>query len=630
MLRKAVLIPIALATLVATAVPSGARPLPAAPACPMFPDDSHWHAPVDQLPVHPSSAQLVASMGAGSKVHADFGSGLWDGGPIGIPYTVVDASQPKVAVSFDFADESDPGPYPIPANPPIEGGPGSSGDRHVLIVDRSACTLYELYDAHPNGDGTWHAGSGAVYDLRSNALRPAGWTSADAAGLPILPGLVTYDEVASGRIDHAIRVTANRTDSSYVWPARHQAGSANPSLPPMGLRLRLKAGFDISGYPRDDQVILQAMKTYGMIVADNGSSWYISGAPDERWDNDVLHVLGQVPGSSFEALDASSLMVDPSSGSTKTSNPFGNVDGVSVAPGGVTIAGWAIDPDSSGPIGVHLYLDGSFAGALDASIDRPDVGAAFPASGPRHGFSAVVPITPGNHVLCAFAINAGPGTTNPQLGCRYVPWTGNPFGNVDAITLAPGGASVQGWTVDPDSSSSIRVHVYVNGGLAAITTADRPRLDVGAYLPGFGTAHGFAVNVALLDGANSVCAYGINVGPGSTNPQVGCFTVPYRALPVGSLDRVRRTANGLRVQGWTIDPDTAGAVQVHTYVDGAIADITTASQPRPDVGAAFAGFGAAHGYDVVIPAGAGPHTVCTYAINVGGGDSNPLLGCAVS
>jgi hypothetical protein len=319
---RRILVPLTIASLLlGSTTTAGAQSLPAAPGCPMFPDDSHWHARVDQLPVHPRSAQFVSSMGSASKVHADFGSGLYNGGPIGIPYVVVDASTPKVAVSFDYDDESDPGPYPIPPNPPIEGGADSDGDRHILIVDKSSCILYELYDAHPNSDGTWHAGSGAIYDLRSNALRPAGWTSADAAGLPILPGLVTYDEVASGHIDHAIRVTANRTDASYLWPARHQAGSANSSLPPMGLRLRLSAGFDVSGYPHDDQVILQAMKTYGMIVADNGSSWFISGVPDDRWNNDTLHVLGQVPGSAFEALDASSLMVDPNSGAVRSTTP---------------------------------------------------------------------------------------------------------------------------------------------------------------------------------------------------------------------------------------------------------------------------------------------------------------------
>jgi hypothetical protein len=321
MARRAVLLLVAVASVLAGAPTSSAQSLPGAPSCPMFPDDSHWHARVDGLPVHANSAAYVASMGLDSHVHADFGSGLYDGGPIGIPYTVVDGTQPKVPVSFDYADESDPGPYPIPPNPPIEGGPDSGGDRHVLVVDRSSCTLYELFDAHPNGDGSWHAGSGAVYNLQSNALRPAGWTSADAAGLPILPGLVTRDEVASGHIDHAIRVTARSTDASYLWPARHQAGVANGSLPPMGLRLRLTAAFDVSGYPHDDQVILQAMKEYGLIVADNGSSWFISGVPDDRWDNDVLHALGQVPGSAFEALDASSLMVDPNSGAVHSTTP---------------------------------------------------------------------------------------------------------------------------------------------------------------------------------------------------------------------------------------------------------------------------------------------------------------------
>lgn len=296
---------------------AGARPLPDAPSCPDFPADSHWHADISTLPVHPHSDRYVASMGLDARVHADFGSGTWDGGPIGIPYTVVDATTPAVPVSFDYDDESDPGPYPIPPNAPIEGGPNADGDRHVLVVDRSSCRLYELYDAHPNPDGSWHAGSGATWDLRSNALRPDSWTSADAAGLPILPGLVRYDEVAAGEIDHAIRVTARATQNTHLWPARHHAGSANPDLPPMGLRLRLKASVDITGFPAEVQVILRAMQRYGLIVADNGSSWYLSGAPDDRWDNDVLHLLHQLHGRDFEAVDASSLMVDPSSGQAR-------------------------------------------------------------------------------------------------------------------------------------------------------------------------------------------------------------------------------------------------------------------------------------------------------------------------
>ncbi len=224
--------------------------LPGAPSCPIFPDDSIWHVDVSKLPVDPRSSTYVAAIGTSAPLKADFGSGLWDGGPIGIPYAVVGTGTPKVPVDFDYADESDAGPYPLPADVPIEGGAQSDGDRHVLVVDKDACTLYELYAAYPQADGSWHAGSGAIWDLRSNGLRPDGWTSADAAGLPILPGLVRHDEVASGAITHAIRVTVPRTQRAAVWPARHVASSrTDPSFPPMGLRLRLKANVDISGYP---------------------------------------------------------------------------------------------------------------------------------------------------------------------------------------------------------------------------------------------------------------------------------------------------------------------------------------------------------------------------------------------
>ena len=286
--------------------------------CALFPTNNIWNVPVDQLPLDTNSAAYVTTIGTGAFVHADFGSGLWDGGPIGIPYVAVDATQPLVNVTFDYSDESDPGPYPIPTNAPIEGGPKSTGDRHVIVVDDSRCVLYELYDAHPEGGGSWRA----IFDLNSNTLRPAGWTSADAAGLPILPGLVTYDEVASGEIHHAIRFTAPQTRQAYVWPARHYASSLTGlQYPPMGQRFRLKADFDISSYAPTNQVILQALKTYGMILADNGSSWYLSGVPDDRWDNDMLHELGQVPGSAFEAVDVSSLMLNPDSGQTSGTVP---------------------------------------------------------------------------------------------------------------------------------------------------------------------------------------------------------------------------------------------------------------------------------------------------------------------
>ena len=295
--------------LVAGLAGSAAATPPKLGGCPVFPASSVWNAKVDKLPVATDSDAVIAAIGGGS-VHADFGSGLWDGSHIGIPYVVVHGkTTPKSKVAFDYASESDKGPYPIPAGVPIEGAPGhlDEGDRHALIVDRDACRLYELYALRKVG-GRWTAGSGAIWNLRSNRVRPAGWTSADAAGLAILPGLARYDEVASGRIDHALRFTVSRTRRAYVWPARHYASSlTDPALPPMGARLRLKSSFDTSGFPRQARVVLEALKRYGMIVADNGSDWYVSGAPDPRWSNDDLHTLGRVPGSAFEVVDTSSL-----------------------------------------------------------------------------------------------------------------------------------------------------------------------------------------------------------------------------------------------------------------------------------------------------------------------------------
>jgi len=281
--------------------------LPGAPRCTIFPASNPWNQRIDTLPVAADSSQLIASMGTSTGLHPDFGAGLYTGQPIGIPFDVVSKTTPRVRLAFDYADESDKGPYPIPKTVHIEGGRASGGDRHALLLDRDACRLYEVYALYPKGRG-WKAGSGAIWNLRSNTVRPAGWTSADAAGLPIFPGLARYDEVARGMIDHALRFTAARTRRSYVYPARHFASSSDdPSLPPMGTRVRLKAGVDISGYPRQARIVLQALKTYGMILADNGSNWYISGAPDPHWSNDALHALGGIKGSDFEVVDTSSL-----------------------------------------------------------------------------------------------------------------------------------------------------------------------------------------------------------------------------------------------------------------------------------------------------------------------------------
>jgi hypothetical protein len=270
----------------------------------LFPADNPWHWDVSKLPVHPNSAKLVASVGNATSLHPDFGSVL-DGVPWGIPYVLVDKNQAKIPINFtEYGDESDPGPYPIPLNAFVEGGNPNKGDRHVLAVDKDAKMLYELFVAQPQADH-WNAACGAKFNLASNALREDTWTSADAAGLPILPGLVRYDEIARGVIDHAIRMTVDVSRKSYIWPARHQAGSTTSAdAPPMGQRYRLKAGFDTTGYPLAAKIVLVALKKYGMIVADNGSNWYISGAPDDRMPDEEIDALKKVKGSDFEAVQS--------------------------------------------------------------------------------------------------------------------------------------------------------------------------------------------------------------------------------------------------------------------------------------------------------------------------------------
>jgi hypothetical protein len=282
--------------------PGGLGPNAALYPARLFPVDNPWNQPVDTAQVDPNSAAIINLIGPAKAFHPDFGAN-WNGGPFGIPYVVVSGTQTRVPVSFDYADESDPGPYPIPPDAPIEGGANSTGDRHILIVDRDAWKLYELFAAYPQPDGSWHAGSGAIFDLNSNALRPAGWTSADAAGLPILPGLVRYDEVTAGEILHALRFTVSVTRRAYLYPARHWASSStDPLRPPMGMRVRLKASFNTSGYAARVQVILRALKKYGMIVADNGSDWFLSGVADPRWNDTEINTLKQLHGSDFEVV----------------------------------------------------------------------------------------------------------------------------------------------------------------------------------------------------------------------------------------------------------------------------------------------------------------------------------------
>ena len=280
------------------------KPPPKPAPCTIFPSSNVWNERVDDLPVASSSGAMIASIGLGAALHPDFSSLAWNGGKgYGIPINKVNLSTPTYHVAFDYDDESDPGPYPIPSSPRIEGG----SDAHLILWDTEGCNLYEIFAANRSG-GHWYGGSGAIWDLRSNHLRPNGWTSADAAGLPILPGLVRYDEVADGAIRHALRFTAPDTCSGHIYPARHDAGSDSCSVnPPMGLRVRLKSSVDISGFGSQARVILLALKRYGMLLADNGSPWYVTGAPNANWNDDALHDFNQLHGSDFEVVDTSGL-----------------------------------------------------------------------------------------------------------------------------------------------------------------------------------------------------------------------------------------------------------------------------------------------------------------------------------
>jgi len=378
----------------------------------MFPADNVWNTNISSLPVDPHSSQWMASMdSATTNLHPDFGPSDDPSTPYGIPYTVVPPTTPLVPITFQYASESDAGPYPFNAGTPIEGGAQSTGDRHAIMVNPSTCTLYELYDAQYSASGST-AGSGAIWDLNSNNLRPSGWTSADAAGLPILPGLVRDDEVESGSITHAIRMTAETTDTSFIWPARHEAGtSSNPDLPPMGARFRLKASYNISGYSPQAQVVLRAMQQYGLILADNGSNWYFGGTADPNWPSALVNELKEVPASEFEAVDESSLMIDPNSGQARQEGgavTCSSAPGyrMAAADGGVfsfcepfygsmgghplnqPIVGMAATPDGKGywlvaaDGGIFTFGDAAFYGSTGAlRLNQPVVGMAATPDG---------------------------------------------------------------------------------------------------------------------------------------------------------------------------------------------------------------------------------------------------------
>jgi hypothetical protein len=347
---------------------------PGVGSCPAFPANNVWNTDISSLPVHPSSATWLGNMGGASRLlHPDFGPS--GGFPYGIPFNIVDASHPKINITFQYPDESDKVSYPFGSDTAIEGGPGATGDRHAIMIDQSTCTLYELYDANYNGAGGSTAGSGATWNLAANGLRPAGWTSADAAGLPIFPGLLRLEEVQAGRVQHAIRFTARQTDRSYVWPARHQAGAAsNPSLPPMGARFRLRPGYPISHFSAATQVVLTAMRHYGLILADNGSDWYFQGAAETGWSDTMISELKTIPAGEFDAVDESSLIIDPNSAQARQPG------GPTAPPPAVNRAPVVVAPPPPAPPAA--------APAETSVMAPPDASAAAPRDLPRRRASA--------------------------------------------------------------------------------------------------------------------------------------------------------------------------------------------------------------------------------------------------
>ncbi|HVT35550.1 MAG TPA: choice-of-anchor D domain-containing protein [Nevskiaceae bacterium] len=481
-----------------------AAPVPGS-NCNVLPADNVWNTDISALPVHAQSAAWLASMSASSKnLHPDFGAK-----PYGFPFIVVPGTHSKVSVSFTYADQSDPGPYPLDAQTPIEGG----SDAHALMIDQDACVLYELYATKWNS-GKPTAGSGAIFDLASNALRPAGWTSADAAGLPIFPGLVRYDEVQAGAIHHAIRFTAAHSDKSYLWPARHQAGSAsNSSLPPMGARFRLKADYDISGYSAQAQVILTAMKHYGMIVADNGSDWFFQGTQDSRWGDDVLNGLKGVPATEFEAVDESSLMLDANSGQARQPVVLGPV--AAIDPSALDFGDQTRGTHSDART-VTLTNNGDANVSVGSvTLSGPNA-AAFVLSGDGCTSGTIAP-----HGSCPVSVSFAPGSTgqrnaslkfadNAPDSPQSVALTGNSLAPVAGISLAP--ASIAWGRIAVGAVSGTRAVTVSSTGTAPLV--------IGSVALSGGNAGDFAIAADHCSGKHlangKTCKVVLSFAPAAT------------------------------------------------------------------------------------------------------------------
>ena len=511
-------------------------------SCPVLPADNIWNTPVDTVPVLANSAAMVNTIGASRGFHADFGSGFWDGGPIGIPFITVPGTQVKYPASFLYDDESDPGPYAVPLNAPIEGGSNATGDRHAIAIDTDNCRLYELYRAFPQSSA-WSADSGAIYDLRSNALRPTSWTSADAAGLPIMPGLVTYEEVQSGEIRHAIRFTAPQSRREYVWPARHYASSlTGTQYPRMGERLRLKASFNIGSYPADVQVILRAMKKYGIIMADNGSAWYISGKPDPRWNNDNLQRLSQLLGSNFEAVDATVLRISPDSGAARQS--------------GVTVT---VSPSSAAVRVGHLRTFTAAVvggpGGVSWSVNNIPGGDAIVGTIDGNGVYLAPPMVPGAGVVTVRATSVATPTAGGTASVTILPQPVITSVNPSSFTTGP-------FTVTVNGGGFVMGAVVSFDGVALSTTLVSP-----AKLTATGTAGAAKPSVPLIatmpDGAASNVVF-VNI--------TALAQVVVTIDPVAASLRVSRTGQyRARVDGtanrsviWKVNGITGGNAVVGT------------------------------------------------------------------
>lgn len=470
--------------------------------CPVLPANNIWNTPIDTLPVATNSSTLVSTIGASRTFHADFGAGLWNGGPIGIPFVTVPATQTKYPASFLYADESDPGPYAVPLNAPIEGGSQSTGDRHAIAIDTGNCVLYELYRAFP-GSNSWTGDSGAIFNLNSNALRPVTWTSADAAGLPIVPGLVTYEEVASGEIRHALRFTVPQTRRAYVWPARHYASSlTGTQYPRMGERFRLKAGYDISGFPADVQVILVAMKKYGIILADNGSAWYISGKPDERWNNDNLATMGRLIGSNFEAVDATVLQISPDSGEAR------QAASVTVSPAAATVR-------VGHPQAFSATLTGA-TGGVTWSVNGVAGGDAVVGTIDASGVYVPPTLVPNPNVVTVRATSVSTPSASGTAAVTLIPPPSITSLNPSTIAVGPftlavtGAGYVAGSTVSVDGVV-LPTTFGSSSSLTATGSAPAPKLSIPVFVT---TPDGDTSNTAYLS-AVAASTIAVSVSPSS-------------------------------------------------------------------------------------------------------------------